>query len=605
MRNDGLNLARVVFGHLAGIECRRGLARGWLLWLRAAIGTLLALALLFLTWAWWLSARYDSTFIPGFELGFSLYGAVLGLLTIVVVQAPAVLAGSLAGERERGILQLLLTTAASPREIVEGRLLGKLSQVAMVILAGLPVVAFLAPMAGLGLSHLSALVLLLAAVGFGAGGMAVGASVVSRRGRDAQLTVYILMILLMMSSLLGWLGLPPEAVDVLEWLNPYASMVALLRAGDTALALETAGCWAGLGLLGLALAVWRLRPSCLSVGVARTKTVKRKQAPPVGERPMLWKELFIERVASLGRFGRWVGALLTIVIGGGSLVLAGMMFYSGFVAPDSALGSVASSTLALVLGGFAGTLFSWLLQLGIGLRAAVSIASERERATWDALLMSPLKPAEISVAKLLGSLYALRYLAAAMLLAWTLAVATRAVGVHAYVIWLIGTFVTGCFMAAVGVRFSLSMPTATRAMSWTIGVRLGLWLVVAFTAIAIIGFVFLACVSIFMLLMSYNLLPANTRRWFPMSFQLGWDITTNLTTLLFTILIVVDTSFRFDRIAGRMAGGTLATTVDAMVHGTTHQPVFLPDEKAAKKAKKERKVLAPEASETLATTPSV
>ena len=102
--------------------------------------------------------------------------------------------------------------------------------------------------------------------------------------------------------------------------------------------------------------------------------------------------------------------------------------------------------------------------------------------------------------------------------------------------------------------------------------------------------------------MSYRLIPANARPWFPMSFSMGWDLTTNLTTLLFTILIVVDTSFRFDRIAGRMAGGTLATTVDAMVHGTTHQAVFLPDKKAAKKGKNERDVLAP--PEALVTTPS-
>ena len=55
---------------------------------------------------------------------------------------------------------------------------------------------------------LLAMSLLLAAVAFGAGGLAVGASVVSRRGRDAQLTVYILMIVLTMAPLLGWLGLP-------------------------------------------------------------------------------------------------------------------------------------------------------------------------------------------------------------------------------------------------------------------------------------------------------------------------------------------------------------------------------------------------------------
>ena len=54
-----MNLARLIFGHLAGTECRRGLARGWLLWLRALVGTLLAAALLFLMWTWWLAARFE------------------------------------------------------------------------------------------------------------------------------------------------------------------------------------------------------------------------------------------------------------------------------------------------------------------------------------------------------------------------------------------------------------------------------------------------------------------------------------------------------------------------------------------------------------------
>ncbi len=96
------------------------------------------------------------------ELRVFLSGTALILLTITAVQAPAVLSGSLAGERERGILQLLLTSTATPREIVEGRLLGKLSQVGMIILAGLPVLAFLAPLDGLTAPHLLTLALLLA-----------------------------------------------------------------------------------------------------------------------------------------------------------------------------------------------------------------------------------------------------------------------------------------------------------------------------------------------------------------------------------------------------------------------------------------------------------
>ena len=128
------------------------------------------------------------------------------------------------------------------------------------------------------------------------------------------------------------------------------------------------------------MAVWRLRPTCLAVGVTRAKNRRRGRAPVLGERPMLWKELYIERVASLGRFGRWLGVLITLTIGGGSLVLAGMMAYSAYSATGSDLASWASGILKAVLGGFAGTLLGWLLQMGVGLRASVSIASERERA---------------------------------------------------------------------------------------------------------------------------------------------------------------------------------------------------------------------------------
>ena len=549
-----------------------------------SVGTLLALALLLLTWSWWLSATYNPNAEPVQGLEYFLSATTLGLLTIVIVQAPAVLAGSLAGERERGILQLLLTTAVTPREIVEGRLLGKLAQVGMVLLGGIPVVAFLAPIAGMRFGSFLTFLLLLAAVGFGGGGLAVGASVVSRRGRDAQLSVYILMFLLLMSPLLQYVGLPRAAVDVLEWFNPYVSMYSLFRLGEITRALETAACWTGLGLLGVGLAVWRLRPTCLSVGVIKAKRGRRLKAPAVRERPMLWKEMYIERVASLGRFGRWLGFLLTLAIGGGSVVLAGMMAYSAIFTPESDFAATATATLGTLLGGFLGTLLGWLLQWGIGLRAAVSIASERERGTWDALLMSPLKPGEIAVSKLIGSLYALRYLAAAMLLAWTLAVLVKAITVPQYLVWIVSNLVMGSFMAAVGVRCSLSLPTATRAMSWTIGCWLGIWPALTAVAISVIGFVVMGCTSIYMLLMSYNLISPRARPWYPMSFESGWILTTNLTTLAITILIVSDTSLRFDRIAGRMAGGTLATTVDAMVHGTAHEPVFLPDEQRAKRA---------------------
>ena len=363
-----VNLATVLLGPLVGPECRRALARGWLVVLRALVGSLLALIVLFLIWVWSLDALVEPYFIPRLaDLRTVLAASAMILLTIAVVQAPAVLAGSLAGERERGVLQLLLTTAVSPREIVLGRLLGKLSQVGMILLAGLPPLALLAAWNGYGLLHLATIALLLAAVSLGGGGLGVGASVVSRRGRDALLTVYILMLIVTLSPLLWRLGLPLTFAERLESFNPYLSAIGLVWSGEVIPALATSVVWLLCGLAGCAAAAWRLRPSCLALTGTGPTARRRGWVPPMEERPMLWKELHVERVGTLGKFGRWVGVLITGSIGLGSLVLAGIIVWSLCVKPAADWNSWAINLLALVLGGFAGNALGCVLQWGVGL----------------------------------------------------------------------------------------------------------------------------------------------------------------------------------------------------------------------------------------------
>jgi ABC-type transport system involved in multi-copper enzyme maturation permease subunit len=553
--------------------------------IRTLLGLALAAVVLFAIWIWWLSGLTDPFYIPSItELRIALSSLAMILLTIAVVQAPAVLAGSLAGERERGVLQLLLTTAVSPREIVVGRLLGKLSQVGMILLAGLPLLALLAAWNGYGPPHLAAIALLLTAVSFGGGGLGVGASVLSRRGRDALLAVYILMLLLVFSPLTSLLGVPLPIATQLESFNPFFGMNRLIWSGDLSAALSTSGFWLVTGLAGVVVAAWRLRPTCLAQTGSVAVVSRRRRVPPVLEQPMLWKELFIERVGTLGRFGRWLGVLMTGSIGLGSLAVAAIILWSLFVRPDPQLSAWATGVFELLLSGFAGTAMGWLLQWGVGLRAAVSVASERERGTWDALLMSPLTPAEIGRAKLYGSIHALRYMAGAMVLAWTLGVIFEAISIRSYVIW-IAAAASGCaLMAAIGVRASLSLPTATKAMTWTIGLWLAAQAVVAFIAVSIIAIVMMLCILAWSFALRYSLISPTTPPWFPMSWSTGWAITTDLVALLITVLIVADTALRFDRIAGRMAGGAVATTVDAWLHGHSLQPVLLPGRKQAPEA---------------------
>jgi ABC-type Na+ efflux pump permease subunit len=577
-----VSLATLVFGPLAGPECRRALARGWLLVVRTLLGLSLALIVLFGMWVWWLSLLTDPYFVPDIgELRAGLAALAMILLTIAVVQAPAVLAGSLAGERERGVLQLLLTTDVSAREIVTGRLLGKLSQVGMIVMAGLPLVALLSVWNGFGLAHLAGIALLLAAVSLGGGGLGVGASVVSRRGRDALLAVYALMLILILSPLLSWVGLPGVVANWLQSFNPYFGMYQLIYRESVAGAMPTCASWLAMGSGGLVVAAWRLRASCLAATGSVPAPSRKRRIPALGERPMLWKELYIERVGTLGRFGRWLGIVITVSIGLGSLLLAAVIVWSILARPDADVSTWATGLMGMLLGGFAGTAMNWVLEWGVGLRAAVSVAAERERGTWDALLMSPLEPAEIGRAKLYGSVYALRHMAGAMVLAWTLGVIFEAISIHSYMTWVAGTAVGCALMAAIGVRLSLALPTATKAMTWTIGLWLAAQAVIAFIALSIIGIVMIFCVAVWSVGVQYNLIPVRTPPWFPMSWKTAWPLTTDLVTLAITLLVVADTALRFDRIAGRMAGGVVGRTVDAWLHGRSLRPVLLPGRKKA------------------------
>jgi ABC-type transport system involved in multi-copper enzyme maturation permease subunit len=580
------DLLLVLFGPLIVPECRRAGARGWLILARFLAGGLLALVLWSLLWYWWLYLAIDSLYDPAQDVRQALWVSALVLVTVVVLMVPAVLAGSLAGERERGVLQLLLTTAATPREIVLGRLIGKLSQVGMVLLAGVPVIAILAAWNGLGIGALATIVLVLASIAIGEGGMSLLASIVSRRGRDALFAVYAGIMILYLSPFLDRVGLPAQAAMWLQAINPYFSVDRLIGHHELAPALVCSAIWLLLGASSVGVASVRLRPSCLAAVETVARRQRRRAVPPIGERPMLWKELYIERVGTLGRFGRWLGVLVTLVVGGASLALAGVAGWALFWRYDLAWADWATNELGSLLQD-TGLVLGVLLQFGIGLRAAVSIASERDRATWDALLVTPLKPNEIVPAKLYGSLNALRWMAGAMIMAWTLGVALGAVSGWAYANWMAGIVTGGTFMAAMGVRSSLAMPSATRAMASVIFRWLVMQAVVAFASLAIIMVGLTVCLSVWVSAIRLGLIPPNAppTRFFPMSWSLAWALCTNIVLLVITMLVVTDTRLRFDRIGGRITGGTVASSVDAFLYGHALQPVFLPSGRPKTKTK--------------------
>lgn len=579
-----VNLATLLFGPLAGPECRRAVARGWLILVRSLAATALFGVAVIVLWTWWIAQQYDPTHRPYYEVRFGLAAVEFMLVTIAMVLGPALMAGSLAGERERGVLALLLTTRVSAREVVTGRLAGKFSQVGMILLGGAPALVLLTALAGIHPATLFVLLLLPTAVALGCGGLAAVASTLSRRGRDALLAVYMMELIGMLSPLAGNLASSGSAYEGIAAFNPFSGIKDLAFNESTGTVWLSSALWVITGALGTTLACWKLRPSCLSPNEGeRTPRFRSRRGlvPPVDEkRPMVWKELFIERVGTLGRFGRWVGLILVLILIGGSLGLMGAITWHEFRPGDPDVSAWARDQMGTWVG-LTGGFLACLIQWAIGLRAAVSISAERERGTWDALLTSPLDAREIVLGKLWGNLYALRWLIFASLLAWITGGITDSFPLNLGVRWSLDVMFIGAFMAAVGVRTSLSCQTATRAMALTIGFWLGAYVVVLITTWILLCVGILASNAVWMLAAELGLVAPLASIWFPVPWYIAWPFATDSLYLLATLLIVSDTRLRFDRIAGRMTQGQIAIAFDEFLYGRPMAPIPIDQELAS------------------------
>ena len=292
----------------------------------------------------------------------------------------------------------------------------------------------------------------------------------------------------------------------------------------------------------------------------------------LGDRPMLWKELYIERAASLGRVGQWIGSFVVVLLAGGSLVLVGIILWDLLLHVPTPWADWATAMLSIGVGETA-RFVGWLLEWSIGLRAATTISSERERGTWDALLTSPLSGREIVWGKLWGSLHGMRWVLLAAVLAWTLAACVGAMRPLDFASQIAFTILVGAFLAAVGVRTSLSSATATRAMALTIGTWLVAQVAVAFAALLITLVGALLTLSVWMILTQLAVVSWAAGPWFPLTFSQGWTLASLGLFALLTVFVAGDTSLRFDRLAGRITGGKVAVALDQMVYGPALPPI--------------------------------
>jgi ABC-type transport system involved in multi-copper enzyme maturation permease subunit len=429
------------------LELLRGSRRNSLLLLRRIYTGWLVVQFLFFYWLYLIQSNVLVHFLMASNIDESAASAFVNscassLITqqfiLLALCTPALTAGAITDEKTRGTLQYLLTADVTGWEIIVGKLFGRIWQILMLTLASLPILSFLTALGGIHPIALAAHYLLVLVPVFALASASLLASVWCRQTRDAVLIVYFGMFAA--SGLTAWLGLTryfnPLHVMESAW-DDGANLVELSKRA----AICTAA-WLAVGVMFLGLASWRLRGAYLrqlqNEGMTKKPRWWRARRRPVSDDPLRWKESQVEGVAPLvmlRRVPRWLGVTVTIcatVVS--SLAILGtysnpihsvvemLILLINFNFRDMQAMSLAGG-LQPAADGFRrqATFAMFVATLLMGLRCSGAVTGERERQTWEALLLTPLAVKQLLRAKLWGIIgasypYLAAYAAPALLL---------------------------------------------------------------------------------------------------------------------------------------------------------------------------------------------
>ena len=423
---------------------------------------------------------------------------VLQQMLFVVLATPAFVAGAVTDEKRRGTLQYLLCTDLDARHIILGKLFGRLAQVFLVALSGLPLFALFAALGGIPLPTMLVAGVVLLVPTFAIASATMLASVLCKQTRDAVLALYVF---LLVGALVVWL-----VGGVLNCFNPvYVLDPIWSEAGPDELATmfgRLAGsmaAWGTVGLVCLGLAMWRMRPAYikeLESPPPKQRVWLGYERSPVNEDPVHWRERNIEGLAptaGLRLVPQWlaialivlataVSSSLILVLSMGTGKGVGAMYDAvthldavklSNLMPDASTGFLIQSLIVLLLA-----------SLVVGVRCSGSITGEREKMTWEALLLTPMSAKSMIHGKLWGIMgasywYLLAYAATAIVFS----VFGGVLSLFWTVIWLAVTVLAMYYIGAAGLFCSARSKSSWRSLLGTVAYGylggLGMFLVVS------------------------------------------------------------------------------------------------------------------------------
>lgn len=168
--------------------------------------------------------------------GVTAYAAMLVIqFAMILLITPAMTAGSIAGERERQTLDMLLVTNTGSLRIVAGKLLESLGYVALLLVAALPTMCLTLITGGVTLADVLTGALFLLVTAFAALSVGVFASAVFRRTVTATVMAYLLVFLIGVVTLLPMvLGVSYIGSHYDMYASTMASSVAVIGGTDAA-----------------------------------------------------------------------------------------------------------------------------------------------------------------------------------------------------------------------------------------------------------------------------------------------------------------------------------------------------------------------------------
>lgn len=364
---------------------------------------------------------------------------------IILLATPVFTAGAVTDEKTRGTLLYLFAADLTAWEILIGKLLGRSYEVFVLLLATMPFLCFIGVYAGMTPVSLLAVGLGLLGPLFAIGAASLLMSVWCRQTRDAVVGLFaiggFLFLIWFGLTTLGGLG---PAFGGLKRLTNYfdpkhVALPAMSGADAREIFAHLIGSWIAWGTVGLAcfaVAVWRLRGAYMrQLEHSKSRTIGEWIIPeraPINDQPLLWKERHVDGIAPLAAFRtipRWL-ALPTIMVVTVLLVLSLLSLICAAPFSDVAkwiftLDQTAMETGLLdkeaaffLLGG----IVLVLACLVVGIRCSGTVSGEREKQTWEALLLTPLANQQLIRNKLWGILgaavpYVLAYMVPALTLA--------------------------------------------------------------------------------------------------------------------------------------------------------------------------------------------